>query len=394
MNFLVEITTTNNKTFVGNLLGMEDDNLILDNCCIDNDMSIKYKIWIKRSDIVEIEEINGDINKPEDYSNINKSIEGVNDIVTDKEMVKKDKKEKDWKSMRFDGDIEILEGSARNWNQFEANEKLFGVKPHFDESLYTEVLDKNAEYYKKNLDEALKIEKEILSSKTRDSHRLEERGIRVNGNEEEKYSLVKKFDDDEKTRKGKKKGKDKKRNIKRESALVGQGKLTEEIKGWNIEESRRRMEERNKMSREKEVTGEKNKTSREKEITGEKNVMNKGKEIQEERNKTNKEKEIREERNRMNKEKADEKNKLNKEININISKNTINETKNTSIIHNTNKESKLPIKVSYTRSIADTFKNVKIYIGNITNKFTGSLEPKESWFMKEEIKDKHYNKES
>jgi PAB1-binding protein PBP1 len=79
---------------------------------------------------------------------------------------------------------------TRGWNQFEANMRLFNVKPDFDEREYTEVLDKNSEAYKSKLQMAKRVEQEILSSATSDSHRLEERGMKAAADDDLAYSTV------------------------------------------------------------------------------------------------------------------------------------------------------------------------------------------------------------
>jgi hypothetical protein len=58
-------------------------------------------------------------------------------------------------------DMELLKSDTKGWDQFEANEKLFGVKTDFEEDLYTVPLDKNSEIYKKKEKYAAKLAKEI-----------------------------------------------------------------------------------------------------------------------------------------------------------------------------------------------------------------------------------------
>ena len=48
------------------------------------------------------------------------------------------------------------------WDQFAANEKLFGVKTQFDESLYTTKLDRSAADFKEREREAQRIANEII----------------------------------------------------------------------------------------------------------------------------------------------------------------------------------------------------------------------------------------
>ncbi|XP_010501543.1 PREDICTED: polyadenylate-binding protein-interacting protein 4 [Camelina sativa] len=81
----------------------------------------------------------------------------------------------------------------RKWNQFEANESLFGVKSTFDEELYTTKLERGAQ--SKELEEqARRIANEIEGETTRDLHVAEERGLQLSVksdfDEEARYSSV------------------------------------------------------------------------------------------------------------------------------------------------------------------------------------------------------------
>lgn len=77
----------------------------------------------------------------------------------------------------------------RNWDQFETNETLFGVKSTFDEDLYTTKLEKGPQMRELER-EALRIAREIEGEETHDLHSAEERGIHLHEN----------FDIDEETR--------------------------------------------------------------------------------------------------------------------------------------------------------------------------------------------------
>ncbi|EPZ34416.1 hypothetical protein O9G_000603 [Rozella allomycis CSF55] len=57
----------------------------------------------------------------------------------------------------------VKENKNESWDQFKVNEKLFGVKSNFNEEIYTTVLDKNDENFKKREKEAQKIANEILN---------------------------------------------------------------------------------------------------------------------------------------------------------------------------------------------------------------------------------------
>ena len=50
-----------------------------------------------------------------------------------------------------------------SWDQFAANEKLFGVKAGFDEELYTTKLNRDAPDYKEKERKAQQIANEILN---------------------------------------------------------------------------------------------------------------------------------------------------------------------------------------------------------------------------------------
>ncbi|CAN6483797.1 unnamed protein product [Victoria cruziana] len=87
----------------------------------------------------------------------------------------------------------------RNWDQFEANEALFGVKSTFDEELYTTKLEKGPQM--KELEkEAWRIAREIEGEKTQDIHLAEERGVNFPEgfelDEESRFSSVYRVVDD------------------------------------------------------------------------------------------------------------------------------------------------------------------------------------------------------
>ncbi|VEU20941.1 DEKNAAC101840 [Brettanomyces naardenensis] len=84
--------------------------------------------------------------------------------------------------------------SGGRWNQFETNERKFGIHSTFDETLYTTKISKDGPDYEKRLKEAEKIAREIESEGTHGSiHLAEERGRQVDDSgmdEEDKYSGV------------------------------------------------------------------------------------------------------------------------------------------------------------------------------------------------------------
>ncbi|PON96212.1 Ataxin [Trema orientale] len=77
----------------------------------------------------------------------------------------------------------------RGWDQFTANEALFGVKSTFDEELYTTKLERGPKTRELEK-EAQRIAREIEGEETHDLHLAEERGLQLSSN----------FDIDEETR--------------------------------------------------------------------------------------------------------------------------------------------------------------------------------------------------
>ncbi|GMI72369.1 CTC-interacting domain 4 [Hibiscus trionum] len=88
----------------------------------------------------------------------------------------------------------IFAGSwNRNWDQFETNQKLFGVQSTFDEELYTTKLERGPQMRELEK-EAMRIAREIEGEETQDLHLAEERGLDLHDNfdvdEEMRYSSV------------------------------------------------------------------------------------------------------------------------------------------------------------------------------------------------------------
>lgn len=89
-----------------------------------------------------------------------------------------------------------LEKSTGGWNQFETNERLFGLKTDYDENMYTTRIDKSHPRFKERMAIADRKAKEIEGSAASTSHVAEERvmdfvGGDNGGDEEDKYSGVK-----------------------------------------------------------------------------------------------------------------------------------------------------------------------------------------------------------
>ncbi|KAG8882478.1 hypothetical protein FRB97_008207 [Tulasnella sp. 331] len=79
------------------------------------------------------------------------------------------------------------------WDQFAANEKLFGVTTDFNEEIYTTKLDRNSSDYKERERKAQQLANEIQGSFSANPHLREERnnaGDDSGTNEEDKYGAV------------------------------------------------------------------------------------------------------------------------------------------------------------------------------------------------------------
>ncbi|KDQ59277.1 hypothetical protein JAAARDRAFT_154623 [Jaapia argillacea MUCL 33604] len=92
-------------------------------------------------------------------------------------------------------DITFGPGASNNsWDQFAANEKLFGVKTQFDEDVYTTKLDRSHPDFKERERKAQQIANEIMGGTTNNVHIAEERKMDhlddSGTNEEEKYGAV------------------------------------------------------------------------------------------------------------------------------------------------------------------------------------------------------------
>ncbi|CAL1716363.1 unnamed protein product [Somion occarium] len=81
-----------------------------------------------------------------------------------------------------------------SWDQFDVNEKLFGVKTSFDEHAYTTPLNRDAPDFKEKEKKAQQLANEILGSTANNTHIAEERVMNFTGdnstNEEDKYGAV------------------------------------------------------------------------------------------------------------------------------------------------------------------------------------------------------------
>lgn len=85
-------------------------------------------------------------------------------------------------------------GDTTGWDQFEANERLFGAKSNYDENIYTTRIDRSDPTYRSKQVEAARIAREIEGTNVENPHMREERGLVApdtgDQDEEAKYSGV------------------------------------------------------------------------------------------------------------------------------------------------------------------------------------------------------------
>ncbi|KAK0706339.1 hypothetical protein B0T26DRAFT_447860 [Lasiosphaeria miniovina] len=101
---------------------------------------------------------------------------------------------------QIDESLEKSATTGKPWNQFEENERLFGVHTDYDESIYTSAINKQHPEYKERMAMADRITREIQQTAPATSHVAEERvmdfsgGGEDQGDEEAKYSGVRRQD--------------------------------------------------------------------------------------------------------------------------------------------------------------------------------------------------------
>lgn len=96
-----------------------------------------------------------------------------------------------------DVDLSLDSAGSAGWDQFEANNRLFGTNSTFDEHLYTTRIDRSAPSYRERERQAAKIAKEIEGTTSTNAHMREERGHAWENDgedEEDKYSGVRRDD--------------------------------------------------------------------------------------------------------------------------------------------------------------------------------------------------------
>lgn len=85
---------------------------------------------------------------------------------------------------------EDLNKHNSTWDQFSANERLFGVKTEFDELAYTTPIDRQSLDFKVREHRAERLAREIQADASQNVHLSEERGGEVSADEEDLYGAV------------------------------------------------------------------------------------------------------------------------------------------------------------------------------------------------------------
>ncbi|OJJ49609.1 hypothetical protein ASPZODRAFT_128095 [Penicilliopsis zonata CBS 506.65] len=98
----------------------------------------------------------------------------------------------------IDMSLESSSHATGGWDQFEANERLFGATSNYDENFYTTRIDRSDPTYKRKEAEAARIAREIETSDVDNAHVREERNLAPIGgtghDEEDLYSGVRRDD--------------------------------------------------------------------------------------------------------------------------------------------------------------------------------------------------------
>ncbi|KAI5144080.1 hypothetical protein NEPAR04_2057 [Nematocida parisii] len=190
-NNIVIVTMRTGTTGYGELQRETKDVLVLDNFVFFSDGSIPYDITIKKVLIREYLKLNVPVGEVIDSEELERTFQVDDEISKKKEG--QEGRVKEFQPFYSSKDTPVNESihkaghGKRVWNQFEANEKLFGMKATFDESMYTTVLDKNSKEYKKYAHEAECIARKIDKPSSSNPHIEEERGRISNKPEDEKY---------------------------------------------------------------------------------------------------------------------------------------------------------------------------------------------------------------
>lgn len=77
----------------------------------------------------------------------------------------------------IDLSLDSAASSGKPWDQFEANERLYGVRSDYDENIYTTAINRNTPQYRQREAAAERLAREIEGGSTMNPHVREERGV-------------------------------------------------------------------------------------------------------------------------------------------------------------------------------------------------------------------------
>lgn len=73
-------------------------------------------------------------------------------------------------------DLSLSASGNGAWDQFETNERMYGLKTNYDENFYTTSIDRSHPAYKEKAARAEKLAREIEGTSSTNAHIAEERG--------------------------------------------------------------------------------------------------------------------------------------------------------------------------------------------------------------------------
>lgn len=161
----------------------------------DKENELPEKLVIEGKDLIDIELVNINLNKPQappkpEQSKFKTDADISSRFQINERELQKWVPEDDSLAVSLDEDTS---NSNEQWDQFKVNEEKFGVESTYDEHLYTTRINTSAPDYQERLAAAERLAREIEGQSSTDRHILEERGIIVDDSgidEEDKYSGV------------------------------------------------------------------------------------------------------------------------------------------------------------------------------------------------------------
>ncbi|KAM0674169.1 hypothetical protein GVAV_002242 [Gurleya vavrai] len=237
----LKLRLKNGKILHGTFVNNDDSKLELTDAYFTDDTTFRFNIRIKDDDIFIF------IKDKENQTNSGiRNHKFVTDECIKNEYDYEASLQRKMNEPSYQGENEIL-SEVPKYNQIEENKRRFGIDGDYDESIYTNYLDKESSFYLSNVERARRIEKEIMS----------EKGIRDRGNDD-RYSCVKKYD------KKRENGSRSKNRSNRESFFERETKNEEKGKVFNSDERENNFDLKGKERRRNNYKKERNRDDDEK----------------------------------------------------------------------------------------------------------------------------------